>query len=73
MLYHSLTCEQHQFHACWKLMTPCRSVNHINSEVASKKEQTFSQKLFSVTIDGDRIVGWEKDLDRVLVLFNVRF
>jgi hypothetical protein len=25
-----------------------------------------------VTIDRDQIAGWEKDLDRALVLFNVR-
>ncbi|KAG1724117.1 P-loop containing nucleoside triphosphate hydrolase protein [Suillus occidentalis] len=27
-------------------------------------------RLLSVTIDRDRIAGWEKDLDRVLLLFN---
>ncbi|KAG1745504.1 P-loop containing nucleoside triphosphate hydrolase protein [Suillus paluster] len=48
------------------------SVNRINSEVASKKEQGFWKRLFSVTIDHDRIVGWENDLDRFLALFNVR-
>ncbi|KAG2126922.1 hypothetical protein DEU56DRAFT_534411 [Suillus clintonianus] len=47
-----------------------KSVNRINSEVASKKEQGFWHKLISVTIDRDRIAGWEKDLDRVLLLFN---
>ncbi|KAG1745505.1 P-loop containing nucleoside triphosphate hydrolase protein [Suillus paluster] len=46
------------------------SVNRINSEIASKKEQGFWSRLFSVTIDRDRIVGWEKDLDRFLALFN---
>ncbi|KAG0697455.1 hypothetical protein DFH29DRAFT_149418 [Suillus ampliporus] len=45
------------------------SVNRINSEVATK-EQGFFKRLFSVTIDRDHISGWEKDLDRVLVLFN---
>jgi len=29
-------------------------------------------RLFSVTIDRDLIAGWDKDLDRVLLLFNVR-
>jgi hypothetical protein len=52
-------------------MALCRSVNRINSEVASKKEQGFWHRLLSVTIDRDRIAGWEKDLDRVLLLFNV--
>jgi len=52
-------------------MTPCRSVNRINSEVASKKEHRFLHRLFSVTIDRDQIAGWEKDLDRLLALFNV--
>ncbi|KAG1718087.1 hypothetical protein EDB19DRAFT_1026872 [Suillus lakei] len=47
-----------------------KSVNRINSEVASKKEQGFWHRLLSVTIDRDRIAGWEKDLDRVLLLFN---
>ncbi|KAG0693919.1 P-loop containing nucleoside triphosphate hydrolase protein [Suillus ampliporus] len=46
------------------------SVNRINSEVSTKKEQGFFKRLFSVTIDRDHISGWEKDLDRVLVLFN---
>ncbi|KAG2143018.1 hypothetical protein DEU56DRAFT_910958 [Suillus clintonianus] len=46
------------------------SVNRINTEVASKKEQGFWKSLFSVTIDRDQIAGWEKDLDRVLALFN---
>ncbi|KAG2141950.1 hypothetical protein DEU56DRAFT_911281 [Suillus clintonianus] len=46
------------------------SVNRINTAVASKKEQGFWKSLFSVTIDRDQIAGWEKDLDRVLVLFN---
>ncbi|KAG1838152.1 hypothetical protein DFJ58DRAFT_846187 [Suillus subalutaceus] len=47
-----------------------KSVNHINSEVASKKEQGFWQRLLSVTSDRDRIAGWEKDLDRVIPLFS---
>ncbi|KAG1733921.1 uncharacterized protein EDB91DRAFT_1084306 [Suillus paluster] len=47
-----------------------RSVNRINSEVASRKEQGFWKRLFSVTMDRDQIAGWEKDLDRVLVLFS---
>ncbi|KAG0702979.1 hypothetical protein DFH29DRAFT_829813 [Suillus ampliporus] len=46
------------------------SVNRINSEVASKKEQGFWHRLFSVTIDRYRIVAWEKDLDSFLALFN---
>ncbi|KAG1724014.1 hypothetical protein EDB19DRAFT_2043614 [Suillus lakei] len=47
-----------------------KSVNRINSDVASKKEQGFWKRLFAVTIDRDKITGWEKDLDRVLGLFN---
>ncbi|KAG2052924.1 hypothetical protein BDR06DRAFT_1009063 [Suillus hirtellus] len=47
-----------------------KSVNCINSEVASKKEQGFWQRLLSVTSDRDRIAGWEKDLDRVIPLFS---
>ncbi|KAG0693782.1 P-loop containing nucleoside triphosphate hydrolase protein [Suillus ampliporus] len=47
------------------------SVNSINSDVVSRKEQGFWKRLFSVTIDCDQIAGWEKDLDRVLVLFNI--
>jgi hypothetical protein len=31
--------------------------------VASKKEKTVWMRLFSVTIDRDRITAWEKDLD----------
>ena len=52
-------------------MTPRRSVNRFNSEVALKKQQDFLQRLFSVTIDRDQIVKWENDLDRVLALFRV--
>ncbi|KAG1719737.1 P-loop containing nucleoside triphosphate hydrolase protein, partial [Suillus lakei] len=47
-----------------------KSVNRINSEVASKKEQGFWHRLLSVTSDRDRIAGWEKDLDRVIPLFS---
>ncbi|KAG1764495.1 hypothetical protein EV702DRAFT_1215392, partial [Suillus placidus] len=47
-----------------------KSVNRINSDVASLKEQGFWHRLLSVTIDRDQIVGWEKDLDQVLVLFR---
>ncbi|KAG1724363.1 hypothetical protein EDB19DRAFT_1834219 [Suillus lakei] len=46
------------------------SVNRINNEVASKKEHRFLHRLFSVTIDRDQIAEWEKDLDRLLALFN---
>ncbi|KAG1725882.1 uncharacterized protein EDB91DRAFT_1254566 [Suillus paluster] len=46
------------------------SVNRIYSEVASKKEQGFWQRLLSVTSDHDWITRWEKDLDRVIPLFN---
>ncbi|KAG1840377.1 hypothetical protein DFJ58DRAFT_748763 [Suillus subalutaceus] len=47
-----------------------KSVNRINSDVASSKEQGFWRRLFTVTIDRDKITAWEKDLDRVLGLFN---
>ncbi|OAX36390.1 hypothetical protein K503DRAFT_858020 [Rhizopogon vinicolor AM-OR11-026] len=46
------------------------SVNHVNSEIASRKEGNFLHRVFSVTIDRDKIAGWEKDLDRALMLFN---
>ncbi|KAG0693152.1 hypothetical protein DFH29DRAFT_1073373 [Suillus ampliporus] len=46
------------------------SVNRINSEVASRKEQRFGKRPFSVTINRNQIAEWEKDLDRVLLLFN---
>ncbi|KAG1768920.1 hypothetical protein EV702DRAFT_713301 [Suillus placidus] len=47
-----------------------KTVNRINSDVASSKEQRFWRRLFAVTIDRDQIVAWDKDLDRVLGLFN---
>ncbi|KAG2354833.1 hypothetical protein BDR07DRAFT_1428222 [Suillus spraguei] len=47
-----------------------KSVNRINSDVESSKEQGFWHRLFSVTIDRDRIARWEKDLDQVLMLFR---
>ncbi|KAG2346547.1 hypothetical protein BDR05DRAFT_1057646, partial [Suillus weaverae] len=47
-----------------------KTVNRINSDVASSKEQGFWERLFAVTIDRDQIVAWDKDLDRVLGLFN---
>ncbi|KAG1775410.1 hypothetical protein EV702DRAFT_1199430 [Suillus placidus] len=47
-----------------------KTVNRINSDVASSKEQRFWRRLFAVTIDhDDQIVAWDKDLDRVLGLF----
>ncbi|KAG1724979.1 hypothetical protein EDB19DRAFT_1948328 [Suillus lakei] len=45
-------------------------VNRINSNVASKKEQGIWHRLLSVTIDRNRIAGWEKDLDQALMLFR---
>ncbi|KAG1745212.1 P-loop containing nucleoside triphosphate hydrolase protein [Suillus lakei] len=42
----------------------------MNSEAASKKEQRFWQRIFSVRIDRDQIARWEKDFDRVIALFN---
>ncbi|KAG2143110.1 hypothetical protein BD769DRAFT_1772188 [Suillus cothurnatus] len=47
-----------------------KSVNRINSDVESSKEQRFWRRLFTVTIDRDKIAKWDKDLDRVLGLFN---
>ncbi|KAG2353195.1 hypothetical protein BDR07DRAFT_1434055, partial [Suillus spraguei] len=47
-----------------------KSVNRINSDVASSKEQGVWHRLFFVTIDRDRISGWEKDLDEALMLFR---
>ncbi|KAG1834674.1 hypothetical protein DFJ58DRAFT_821287 [Suillus subalutaceus] len=41
-----------------------KSVNRINSDVASSKEQGFWRRLFTVTIDHDKIAAWEKDSDR---------
>ncbi|KAG0701800.1 hypothetical protein DFH29DRAFT_1069445 [Suillus ampliporus] len=38
------------------------SINRINSEVASKKEHRFWQRLFSVTIDRDQIAGLKRSL-----------
>ncbi|KAG1838165.1 hypothetical protein DFJ58DRAFT_861892 [Suillus subalutaceus] len=57
----------HLGHALTQLNT---SVNCINSDVASSKEQGFWRRLFTVMIDRDKIAAWEKDLDRVLGLFN---
>ncbi|KAG2035400.1 hypothetical protein BDR03DRAFT_526788 [Suillus americanus] len=48
-----------------------KSVNHINSDVESKKERKFWEKLWAVRIDRNQIADWEKDLDRVLGLFHV--
>jgi len=47
-------------------------VNRINSEVASKKEQTLWKRLIFVSIDRDDIAAWEKELDHVIKLFDVR-
>ncbi|KAG1883839.1 hypothetical protein F4604DRAFT_1677546 [Suillus subluteus] len=47
-----------------------KSVNRINSDVASSEEQGFWRRFFTVTIDRDKITAWEKDLDCVLGLFN---
>jgi hypothetical protein len=71
MHYPSLTSEPSRFYHRRNLLTLCRSVNRISSDVASKKEQGFFRRLFAVTIDRDKIAAWEKDLDRVLGLFNV--
>jgi hypothetical protein len=72
MLYHNLMSESDHNHCRRKPITPYRSVNRIHSELTPKKEQGIWPRLLSVTIDRDRIAGWEKDLDRVLLLFNVR-
>ncbi|KAG1841448.1 hypothetical protein DFJ58DRAFT_748443 [Suillus subalutaceus] len=54
----------------WGMRCLSLTINHINSEAASKTEQRFWQRFFSVTIDRDQIAQWEKDLDRVIALFN---
>ncbi|KAG1838147.1 P-loop containing nucleoside triphosphate hydrolase protein [Suillus subalutaceus] len=46
------------------------SVDRINSEVASKTKHRFFHRVFSITIDRDQIAEWEKDLDRLVALFN---
>ncbi|KAJ8591056.1 hypothetical protein M405DRAFT_860847 [Rhizopogon salebrosus TDB-379] len=46
------------------------SVNRINNEVATKSKRKYLRRFFSVVIDRDQISGWERDLDRVIVLFN---
>ncbi|KAG1731570.1 hypothetical protein EDB19DRAFT_1912474 [Suillus lakei] len=46
------------------------TVDRIHNEVTSKKGQGLLQRIICVTSDSDLIVGWQKDLDRVLVLFN---
>jgi hypothetical protein len=73
MLCLSLTREPNRFNLHCLLITPYRSVNRINNEVASKSKRKYLRRFFSVVIDRDQISGWERDLDRVIVLFNVRF
>ncbi|KAG1805873.1 hypothetical protein EV424DRAFT_258798 [Suillus variegatus] len=46
------------------------SVNDINEKVVSRKEQGLLKRFFSATIDRDQIASWEKDIDRVLILFS---
>ncbi|KAG2136845.1 hypothetical protein BD769DRAFT_1773893 [Suillus cothurnatus] len=46
------------------------SVNNINNEVVSRKDQGALKRFFFATIDCDRIASWEKDIDRVLLLFH---
>ncbi|KAG1841412.1 hypothetical protein DFJ58DRAFT_856618 [Suillus subalutaceus] len=46
------------------------SVNDINNEVVSRKGKGLLKRFFSATIDRDQVASWEKDIDRVLVLFN---
>ena len=73
MLYRSSACEQYIYCWCRQPLTLRRSVNRILSEVATKKEHSFWKRLFSVTIDRDRIAAWGNDLDRIILLFNVCF
>ncbi|KAJ8580139.1 hypothetical protein M405DRAFT_834842 [Rhizopogon salebrosus TDB-379] len=47
-----------------------KAVNRVNSEVSSKKEQTILGRLFSATIDRDRIASWGKELDYAISLFE---
>ncbi|KAG1803973.1 uncharacterized protein BJ212DRAFT_1304488 [Suillus subaureus] len=49
------------------------TLNRMISGAASKMVQRFWQGLFSVTTDRNQIVGWEKDLDRVIAPFNMSF
>ncbi|KAG2035403.1 hypothetical protein BDR03DRAFT_1093177 [Suillus americanus] len=46
------------------------SVNNINNEVVSRKDQGLLKRFLSSTIDCDQIARWEKDIDRVLALFR---
>jgi len=58
-----------------KSLTQCsvRSVNRINSKLASKLEQSRWERLWSITIDRNDILGWEKELDSAIRLSTVRF
>ncbi|KAG2358410.1 hypothetical protein BDR07DRAFT_1417880 [Suillus spraguei] len=46
------------------------TISRINNEVVTSKEQGRFHKLFSVTIDRDRISRWKQDLDEILKLFG---
>ncbi|KAG2353194.1 hypothetical protein BDR07DRAFT_1615088 [Suillus spraguei] len=46
------------------------TISRINNEVITSKEQGRLHKLFSVTIDRDRISRWKQDLDEILKLFG---
>ena len=56
-------------------LTQCsvRSVNRINSKLASKLEQSRWERLWSITIDRNDILAWEKELDSAIRLSTVRF
>ncbi|KAG1874958.1 hypothetical protein F4604DRAFT_727793 [Suillus subluteus] len=46
------------------------SVNNINNVVVSRKDQGLLKRFLFSTVDCDQIARWEKDIDRVLLLFN---
>ncbi|KAG2059301.1 hypothetical protein BDR06DRAFT_1003428 [Suillus hirtellus] len=52
------------------LATLNSSVDDINNQVVSRKEQGLLRRFFSVTIDRDQIASWEKDIGSALELFN---
>lgn len=52
------------------LSTLNSSVNDINDTVVSRKEQGLLKRFFSATVDRDQIASWEKDIDRILILFS---
>lgn len=49
-----------------------RSVDRIQAAIIEKTENGVGSRVFHVAVNKETIGAWQRDLDRILIIFNVR-